>query len=170
MAKIPAYVTHDSLKEAYVLLHASSPGELAKKFIKEDQRLLRTQTWSYRNPKLVLNKVKEIVEKAVDDGFTTGNKEGDDDLRDMLWFWYHHAIGYAIWDHGDQTEAQEFSTKALKYQTADNKNQITRLLYLLVRNRDAEAAAWLETIVDEPDKTASYGVMNEYLAGNFFKQ
>ncbi|MHB0865322.1 MAG: hypothetical protein ACYC1Y_00215 [Minisyncoccota bacterium] len=165
-----SYLAHDSLKEAYALLRASSPGELARKFIEEDQRLLKEQSWDYKNSELVLNKVKEIVESAIDNGFTTGNKEGDDDLRAILWFWYHHAIGYAIWGYKDRAEALEFSAKALKYQTSDNPNQITRLLYLLIRNEDTEANAWLETIVDESEKTASLGIMKEYLDGNFFKK
>jgi len=48
------------LAEAYTLLHASSPKELAEKFIAEDQRLLQAHAWDYKNQKLVLNKVKEI--------------------------------------------------------------------------------------------------------------
>lgn len=161
---------HDFLKEAYTLLSASSPSELARKFIKEDQRLLKTQTWDYKNSKLVLNKVKEIVERAMTDGFTTGSEEGDNELREMLWFWYQHATGYAIWGDGDKSKALEFSLKALTYQTSDNPNQITRLLYLLVHDQNIEATAWLETIVNEPDKTAARGIMDEYLAGNFFKR
>ena len=86
-----SYRPGDSLKEAYALLQASSPSELARKFIEEDQRLLKTQTWDYKNSELILNKVKEIVESAIDNGFTTSNKEDDDDLRTILWFWYHHA-------------------------------------------------------------------------------
>ncbi|HUX80733.1 MAG TPA: hypothetical protein VMV38_00165, partial [Candidatus Paceibacterota bacterium] len=60
--------------------------------------------------------------------------------------------------------------KALKYQTSDNPNQITRLLYLLVRDEEKDAATWLETIVNEPDKAAAHGIMEEYQAGNFFKK
>ncbi|MDP2655759.1 MAG: hypothetical protein Q8P17_04540 [bacterium] len=165
-----SHLSHNPLKEAYTLLQVSSPSELAKKFIKEDQRLLQTQAWDYMNQELVLNKVKEIVESAIDNGFTTGDKDSDDDLRNILWFWYHHAIGYAIWGYKDKMKAFEFSSKALKYQTSDNPNQITRLLYLLIRNEDTEATAWLETIVNDPDKTASRGIMKEYLAGNFFKR
>jgi len=161
---------HNSIKEAYALLQASSPSELVRKFIKEDQRLLKAQIWDYKNSELVLNKVKEIVESAINNGFATGDKDSEDELKDILWFWYHHATGYAIWGYKDKVKALEFSLKALKYQTSDNPNQITRLLYLLVRNQDVEATDWLKTIVNEPDKTASYGIMKEYLAGNFFKR
>ncbi|MHB1163555.1 MAG: hypothetical protein ACYCZZ_03510 [Minisyncoccota bacterium] len=165
-----SYLAHDSLKEAYALLQASSSSELAREFIKEDQRLLKAQNWDYKNSELVLNKVKEIVESVIDSGFTTDDKEGDDDLKTILWFWYHHAIGYAIWDYKDKAEALEFSAKALKYQTSDNPNKITRLLYLLVRDEEKDAATWLETVREEPDKTAARGVMEEYRAGNFFKR
>jgi len=160
---------NNPLSEAYTLLQASSPSELAQKFIKEDQRLIQAQEWDCTNPELVLNKVKDIVESAIENGFTTGDKESDEDLRNILWFWYHHAIGYAIWGSKDKKRALEFSSKALKYQTSDNPNQMTRLLYLLTRNKDAEAATWLETIVTEPDKTAAHRIMSEYLAGNFYK-
>lgn len=162
-------LTHNPLKEAYSLLQASSPSELARKFIEEDQRLLQTQTWDYRNPEIVLNKVKELVESAIDDGFATEDKDNDDELKTILWFWYHHAIGYAIWKYKDREKALEFSAKALKYQTSDNPNQITRLLYLLIRDEQEAAAAWLESIVNEPDRTASLGILKEYRAGNFFK-
>ncbi len=157
-----------SLKEAYALLQVSSPGDLARKFIEEDQRLLTAQAWDYKNSGLVLNKVKEIVESALDGGIVL-DQEDNDDLRDILWFWYHHATGYAIWGDKDKLKAQEFSEKALKYQIADNPNRITRLLYFLVRSKDAEATAWLKTIINEPDKGISMEIMKEYLAGNFFK-
>lgn len=160
---------HDSLKEAYALLEASSSSELARKFITEDQRLLKTQSWDYKNPELVLNKVKEIVDRAIGNGFAAGDKDSEDDLKTILWFWYHHATGYAIWDYKEKEKALEFSAKALKYQTSDNPNQITRLLYLLIRDKEAEATSWLETISDEPDKTSAHGIMEEYRAGNFFK-
>jgi len=165
-----SHFEHDSLKKAYALLQASSPSELASKFIKEDQRLLKEQTWDYKNSELVLNKVKELVEDVIEKGFATDDKESIDELRDILWFWYHHATGYAIWEYKDKAKAQEFSAKALKYQTTDNPNQITRLLYLLVRDEGVKATAWLKTIVNDPDKTASLGIMKEYLAGNFFKR
>lgn len=160
---------HEVLKEAFGFLQASSPSELAHKFIEEDQRLLKTGTWDYKNPELVINKVKELVERVVDDGLMKGDKEADRELRDILWFWYHHATGKAIWSYKDKKNAQEFSTRALKYQTADNPNQITRLLYFLVHDQDAEATAWSETITEEPDKTASDRILEEYRAGNFFK-
>lgn len=163
------YLAPNPLKEAFTLLQASSVNELARKFIGEDQRLLQTKTWDYENPELVLNKVKEIVEGVINDGFTAGDEESGDELRTILWFWYHHATGYAIWGCKDKEKALEFSSKALKYQTADNPNQITRLLYLLVRNMETEANAWLETITEGPDKTTSQEIMKEYLSGNFFK-
>lgn len=157
------------LSEAYELLHASSPSELVRKFIEEDQRLIKAQEWDCMNPELVLNKVKEIVESVIDSGSTLGDKDGDNDLKTMLWFWYHHAIGYAIWDHKDRKSAVEFSTKALKYQTSDNPNQITRLLYFLTRDQVAEATALLEVMNNDQDKSTARGIMNEYLAGNFYK-
>ncbi len=160
---------HNPLKEAYALLQVSSSSELAREFIKEDQRLLKAQIWDYKKSGLVLNIVKEIVESAIDNEFTTRDKDSEDVLKTILWFWYHHAIGYAIWGYKDKAEALEFSSKALKYQTSDNPNKITRLLYLLVRDEEKDAALWLETIVNEPDKTASHGIMKEYLDGNFFK-
>lgn len=163
-------LAYDPLQEAYALLRASSPHELASKFIQEDQKLLRSQQWDYKNPELVLNKVKELVESAVDSECAAGDRESEDDLKTILWFWYHHATGYAIWENKDKEKALEFSAKALKYQTADNPNQITRLLHLLIRGEEKEANAWLETVVNEPDKAAALGIMKEYQDGNFFKK
>lgn len=157
-----SHSVHDSLQEALGLLQASSPSELARKFIEEDQRLLKTGAWDYKNPELVINKVKELVERVVDDGFAKDDKETDRELRDILWFWNHHATGKAIWSYKDKIKAREFSTRALKYQTADNPNQITRLLYLLAHDQASEAIAWSETIIDEPDKTASRSILKEY--------
>lgn len=159
--------THDPLKEAYALLQASSPSDLARKFIEEDQRLLKAQQWDYTNRELVLNKVKEIVERRVEGGLVTDDKDMIE-LRDILWFWYHHATGLAIWGQKNKTEALEFSDKALKYQTSDNPNQITRLLYLLVRDKKTEATVWLDTLSNESERTVSLGIMKEYLDGNFF--
>ncbi|MFA6585531.1 MAG: hypothetical protein WCS97_03785 [Candidatus Paceibacterota bacterium] len=158
----------DSLKVAYALLHASSPSELAQKFIQEDQVLLKTSAWDYKNPELVINKVKDIVERALHAG-STMDEQSEDDLRTILWFWYHHAIGFAIWGSKDRAKAKEFSKKALEYQTGDNPNMITRLLYLLVHNKEKEAGRWLKTILTDPDKTVSQGIWQEYKAGNFFR-
>lgn len=159
--------THNSLKEVYELLQASSPKELASKFIKEDQRLLEAQSWDYKNPELVLNKAKELVESVITDG-SVANKEDEEEFKDMLWFWYHHATGYAIWKYRERERALEFSAKALKYQTADNPNNITHLLYLLVRNKVAEATAVVNSIENESEKTTSLEILREYLDGGFF--
>ncbi len=168
MGKKDNFAPHTLLTEACELLQVSSPYELARNFIKEDQRLLKKQSWDYKNSELVLNKVKEIVESVIDDDLITNDKDIEDELETILWFWYHHATGYAIWKYKDKMKALKFSSKALKYQTADNPNQITQLLYLLVRDEVTEAEALLEKISDEPDKTASRGILQEYIAGNFF--
>lgn len=35
-----------------------------------------------------------------------------DDVQDILWFWYHHATGLAIWHYKDkQTKGPEISDK-----------------------------------------------------------
>ena len=158
----------DSLKAAYELLHASSPSELTRRFIQEDQALLKTRVWDYKNSDLVINKVKDTVERALHSGLTM-DEQSENDLRNILWFWYHHAIGFAIWDSRDHAKAKEFSKKALEYQTDDNPNKITRLLYLLVHDKEKEADRWLNTILTDPDKTVSQGIWQEYKAGNFFR-
>lgn len=158
----------DSLQEACALLRASSPSELTKKFVEEDQRLLQTQEWDYQNHYLVLNKVKDMIECAINDGFVS-SEYNNDGLRDALWFWYHHATGYAIWKYKDKAKALEFSAKALEYQITENQNKITRLLYLLVRDKREDANAWLKTIVNESDKTVALGILEEFRAGNFPK-
>jgi hypothetical protein len=151
---------------AYELLRVNSPGELVRNFIAEDQKLLLAGEWDYKNPDLKVNKIKELIESAIKHGLNLGG-EKQDDLRDILWFWYHHAIGNAIWGYKDKERAQEFSKKALEYQISDNPNKITRLLYLLVHDKAEEADTFLLTITTEPDKSAAVGVIAQFQDSSF---
>ncbi len=55
-------VEKSPLREAYMLLDASSPLELNKKYTEQDQLHYKAHTWDYENPSLVVNKVKDILE------------------------------------------------------------------------------------------------------------
>jgi hypothetical protein len=161
-------IPNSSLKEAYTLLSASTPSGLVKRFIEEDQKCLKSGTWDYKNPDLVINKVKDLVEFAIAKGPLFTEVEENDDLRDLLWFWYHHAIGLAIWKYKDKKAAEFFSEKACHYQIPDNPNKISKLLYLLVRAREVDAKAWFREITTEPDKSAATAIMQEYERETFF--
>lgn len=125
--------------------------------------------WDYQDPKLKINAVKGKVEEAINAGMRFESKEEQNDLQDILWFWYHHATSQAIWHYKDQAKAREFSQKALRYQIDENPNRITRLLYLLVQGEEQEAESWLQSITKDPDKSAAEQIMSAYRIDGFFK-
>ena len=55
------------IKDAYVLLGAKTSLELSRLYTAEDQRLMKAHVWDYKNPDLITNKVKEILELVSDD-------------------------------------------------------------------------------------------------------
>jgi hypothetical protein len=154
----------DSLSQAYALLSVSNPEDLARAFIKEDQRLLKENAWDYADPNILLNQVKTLIEEALASPRIEIeiSENQRDDLRDALWFWYHHATGFAIWQHKDFGKAREFSEKALANQISENPNQITRLLFLLAHGRVEEATAFAKTIETDPDRSAARGILAEF--------
>jgi hypothetical protein len=153
------------LKDAYHLLSAQTPLELSRAYDSIDQQLMKTGSWDYANPELPVNKVKEILERASVGQLTDDEKEW---RQEILWFWYHHAISSAIWLHKDREKAKEFAAQALDYQSEENPNKITRLLFLLVNDRLADAEAWAGSIVDEGEHETAAETIGEYKEGKFF--
>lgn len=158
----------EALNKAYSLLNVASTADLANRFVELDQRTMKNKTWDYQNPELLLNKVKKLVEASLSRNLFVSEYERDD-LRDLLWLWYHHATGQAIWKYKDKETAIKFSAKACEYQIAENPNKISKLLYLLVRSKRKAAEDWLTKIIDEPDKAAAQEIMQEYLSNPFFQ-
>lgn len=153
------------LKEAYLLLSASYPGELDTRYLEEDQKLMKSAEWDYKNKAHLIHKVKDILE-GVDPA-----KLADEEQywrRNILWFWYHHAVSCAVWRYADRQKAQEYAKKALHYQPKSHPNKITKLLYFLVHDRLSSAERWAETITTEPEKTTAQAILEEYRTKGFF--
>lgn len=146
------------MKEAYVLLDATTPQELSRHYTDEDQKLMKAYAWDYKNSELVTNKIKEILE-AVSGVLTEDEQKW---RSEILWFWYHHAISAAIALHNDIEAAKGFAKKALEYQSEDHPNKITKLFDLLLNDKLGEAEEWVKTIdpASVQFKTAQYLIEN----------
>ena len=154
-------------KRAYLLLNASSSAKLFDKYLIEDQKIVTSKISNYHDPKLITSKIRNILEK-VDTRKLTRREQHE--RRLILWLWYHHAISYAVWGYKDKRQAQKYSSLALKYQPANHPNKITRLLYLLVRDRFAEANKWAKTIKKEKsERTTALKLLKFYKEGGFFR-
>lgn len=153
------------LRDAYRLLGARSPVQLSNLYVAEDQRMMATGGWDYNNSALIVNKVKTILEATDQNTLTPDEKDWREEI---LWFWYQHAINCAIWTHRDKAAAQEFSERALRHQSDDHPNKITKLLYYLTRDKVQEAEQWAGTIGEEVEKTTAAKLLDDYKAGLFF--
>ncbi len=151
--------------KAYVLLGASDPRGLSDRYLEEDQKIVTSRISDYHDRKLITNKVKNILER-IDTHTLSSNEQHE--RRLIMWLWYHHAISYAVWGYKDKRRAQKYSSLALKYQPRNHPNKITRLLYLLVRNRFSEAKRWEKTIKVGPEKTTALRLLKFYNEGGFF--
>jgi len=103
----------------------------------------------------------------------TLTKEERYERGNILWLWYHHAITYAVWIRKDRMLAQRYSSLALKNQPEGHPNKITRLLYLLIRDRLADAKIWSRTIratKGNPEKETAAHIIKRYEDGAFFKK
>jgi hypothetical protein len=171
MEKIPRRqesftIEKSPLKEAYILLNAKSPLELNNLYSEEDQKLIKTHMWDYDNPDLITNKIKEILERV---DVSALSEEEQEWRNEILWFWNHHAISCAIWRYKDQRAAQEYSERALEFQSTEHPNQITRLFYFLTRDQLDEAEKWVREIHEEPEKSTAADLISWYKKGDFYK-
>lgn len=154
------------MKKAYLLLNAHSPGELSEKYTEEDQKLMRTEKWDYKDSTLVTNKIRNILERL---DLNKLSKEEKFWRLNILWFWYHHAMSCALWRYHDRKLAQEYSKKAMKYQTKNHPNKITRIFYFLVHDQLRKAELWNKTITKEPEQSTAQHLIEEYKINGFFK-
>ena len=152
-----------TLSDAYALVGVESAQGLHKAYCIEDQILMKSGTWDYKNPFLLTNRVKEILLALDPNSLDEHEREW---RQEILWYWHHHAISSALWIHKCRSEALSFATEALKYQDSDHPNKLTRLLYLLIQDKLAEAETWADEIVDEKIEAAE--LLQEYKAGKFF--
>lgn len=137
--------TSHLVHEVFTLLGVQTFHELSLAYSREDQKLMKSREWDPKNPLLITNRVKTILEQI------DPNNLGEDDREwrsEILWFWYHHAVSCTSWVT-DRSLAQAYATKALTLQEEcqpkgfGQPNRITRLLWLLVHDRVDEAKEWM---------------------------
>lgn len=155
------------LQQAYEMLGVSSMRELSRAYTEEDQRLMKTNEWDYKNPELLTNKIKDLLEQVNESDLSEEEKEW---RGEILWFWYHHAISCAVARYRDQKEAQEFALKALEYQSEDHPNQITKLLKHLVFGELELAEQLAEKIEIDYEKETAKELIEDYKEGKFFSE
>jgi len=153
------------LAEAYLLLGATSAQNLSVLYTMEDQKIMKAGKWDYANPELVVNKVKDILERVGETGLTDEEKEW---RQEILWFWYHHAISCAIWRYHDKEMAKKCAEEALGYQSENHPNKITQLLAFLVNDNLADAEEWAKNIENEVEKKTAHDLIEGYKKHGFF--
>jgi hypothetical protein len=153
------------LKDLYVQFSCNDPGELDVAYLKEDQRLMYATEWDYYNSSLVPNIIKNGIEKV---GLNNIPDEKERRwIQEILWLWYHHAFSCAIYRYKDKKSALKYSRLALKFQPENHPNKITRLMYLLIRDKLREAKEWQKTITLEPEKSTAVSCIEDYKKGFF---
>lgn len=131
-------------KEVYRLLGVQygNSEEALRVYFYLDQRLTRGGSpwsgWNYDDPTFIFRRVVEAIEE-VDEGSLSSDEQRH--FNEIRWFYYHHAVSRAL-QLRDRESALRFSRAALACQGPNHPNRITRLLYLLVRNRVDEAREW----------------------------
>lgn len=147
------------IKEAYILLNARNPLELSNRYSAEDQKLMRSSSWDYNNPVLIVNRVKNIIEAVNPQKLKGKEKEW---TQEILWFWYHHAVSCAVWRYKDKKRAEVYTKKALEFQSVDHPNKITKLFDMLLKGKLEEAKKKAKDITEEPEKSTALGVIKEW--------
>lgn len=156
-------VEKSPIREAYLLLDAKNPLELHTLYIEEDQRLMKSHEWDYKNESLIINRVKNIIEEVSPESLSEDERVW---RSEILWSWYHHAISTAIALYKDIELATIFARKALQYQSEDHPNKITRLFLLLLENKLEEAEKWARTIdLDSVEVETAQDLIENYKLG-----
>jgi hypothetical protein len=158
-------INKSQLKELYFLLGANKPSELYLNFLKEDQSLMKSGLWDYGNSELLVNKVKSFIEGIEISLLSVEEKKW---INSLLWLWHHHAISCAIVRYKDKQKAEEYSEKAMFYQDESHPNQITKLLYLLVRDKLEEAKEWINQIKSGVERDTANFLLKQYQEKGFF--
>jgi len=145
------------LRAAYEILGANTPFELSRAYVKAEQVLFKDRSWDYDDVNQVQNIIRGILE-SVDEANLL--EEEIEWRNEILWFWYHHAVSIAGWKK-DKEKQRNFSEKALQYQ-GDNPNMLTRIMYLLVHDRIAEAEAWMISKAGDADQETALEMLKNY--------
>jgi len=166
--------THKLVSEAFALADVVSFPALSLAYTLADQQLMKSGQWDPNDPTLLINRIKSILFR-IDPDDLPDFEEGW--RAEILWFWHHHAISYAIWKAKDRCLAQKYATQALMYQGISQApgrgipNMITRLLDLLVHDKVAEAKVYADgwpADMDEAERETGMDLIRQYEAGQFF--
>lgn len=158
--------TSHLVNEAFALFGVKTFFELARAYTAVDQIYMKGQRWDAFDPSLMTNKAKSVLEQIDPVDLEEHDREWH---QEILWFWYHHAISYAIWKAKDRHLAQTYADSALKLHS--NTNRITKLLWFLVYDKVAEAREWMNTApidADEVEHANGLDLIIEYERGEFF--
>lgn len=145
----------------FALTDAASFLGAHKRFMVDDQLLMKSGGWDYNNPKLLTNQIKFLLEK-IDPAELS--EEDTVWYFETLWMWYHHAVSCAI-RLRDLDAARQYATHALELQRDDHPNKITRLLWFLVHGQIDSAKAWAEAIKDPVEHQSAKEYIEEYCLG-----
>lgn len=111
----------------------------------KDQEAMKGRFWDYDNHTFICRQVVELIEQVPPEELTDEEKFW---FKNILWFWHHHAISFAIWVKKDKKRAQEEASIALNLQSLENPNKITKILYFLVNDRLKEAEEHVKEATD----------------------
>lgn len=152
-------------ERACSLVDASKTSELFEKYLVFDQKIVTSKVSDYNDTSLITTKVKDVLEQT---DARTLKPDEKWERNSVLWLWYHHGISYAMWGYKDKKMARRYSTLAIKYLPEGHGNRITKLLFLLIRDRYEEALEWSKTIKGDEHNTAK-DLLAFYKKGGFFK-
>ncbi len=162
------------VNEVFTLLGVGDFFALSRVYNQEDQKLMKSGEWDADNPTLITNKVKTILEKIDPHDLDEADRKW---YFEILWFWYHHAVSYAIWRAKDRTLAQAYADKALILQAEcqppeyGQQNWLTKLLWFLVHDKVIEAKQWMAEMpadADDVERASGFDLISEYERGEFF--
>jgi hypothetical protein len=155
----------ERIKRAFDLFGILDFYSLAFAYTVEDQKLMKTDAWDDENPILITNRVRHILE-----GIDPMALDEKDRVwwREIMWFWYHHAISCAIWKRKDRALAQRYADKAREIQgDLGHPNRITEVLRLLVHDKVGDARKMVDQLITEANSAKE--LLEEYERGEFFK-
>lgn len=158
-------ISDSPIKEVYRILDVGNVDELYNAYLAEDQNIVASKHADYHDPSLKTNQIKNILE-TVDARKLSAREKNE--RRLILWLWYHHAISYAVWGERNKGRAKRYSSLALRHQPQNHSNRITRMLYLLVRDRLRDAKILLASITDATEKKTARELIQFYEKGGFW--
>lgn len=172
--KLVSESTTASMNEAFQLLGVTNFKDLSLAYTREDQKLMKSGKWDAHNPALITNRVKTLLEQIDPSNLRKSENEW---RSEILWFWYHHAISYAIWKAKDRLLAQVYAIRALGFQAVSqprekgHRNRLTELFWHLVYDRVSEAKQWMAEMppgADPVEHANGLELIKEYERGEFF--